>query len=315
MQSSSPEVSVIIPAAGASHHLHRQLQALAGQVDAPEFEVIISDNGVTAALDGILAPWESRLDLRVVDSSAKRGASFARNFAVSLARGERLLFCDYDDIVATNWVYEMSRADLLLDGVATCCPLIIFDTEQELPVGDIETSALLNDHRYQVVGRDGFHLFGMQVFGGCSFGMTAADYRRLGGMDQSFPHGAEDTDLAFRHSESGGVVVTQVSTHIYYRQPVGKAGLLKKRYGYGKGDMQLARRRLERCGAPTLPVYRWTHTLESAIPLLRFRGGGRAGRAAQLLGQFVARTKIRVLHILAPAELFPYEEWQADGRF
>lgn len=110
-QPDAPLGSVVIAARDAGTTLPHQLRALADQRPACAWEVIVADNGST---DGTLRlVREARAwfpQVRAVDASAVRGAGAARNAGAASARGELLLFCDADDVVAPGWVEAMRRA-------------------------------------------------------------------------------------------------------------------------------------------------------------------------------------------------------------
>lgn len=106
-----PELSVIIPAYDAEATLGVQLGALLAQRPAWPWEVIVSDNGSSDGTRRLVAEWSERMpELRLVDASARRGPSAARNIAVAQARSEALAFCDADDMVADGWVEAVHRA-------------------------------------------------------------------------------------------------------------------------------------------------------------------------------------------------------------
>src|SRR5690242_355556 len=100
-----PELSVVIAAFDAQHTLGEQLDALAGQDVGFAFEVLVCDNGSRDATPALVRrrqehePW-----LRLVDASARRGPSAARNIGAGHARGRFLAFCDADDVVGQGWL-------------------------------------------------------------------------------------------------------------------------------------------------------------------------------------------------------------------
>lgn len=106
-KSFTPQASIIIPAYNAADTIADQLDALCQQVDAPEFEVIVADNGSTDNLRGAVEPFKQKLNVRVIDASAKKGQSFARNLAVWEAQTNFILSCDADDIVGEHWVNKI----------------------------------------------------------------------------------------------------------------------------------------------------------------------------------------------------------------
>jgi glycosyltransferase involved in cell wall biosynthesis len=103
-------------------------------VYAGTWELIVADNGSSDATLSIARQWQDRLpQLRIVDASGRRGVSHARNMGMRAARGDCLLFCDGDDVVAPGWLSAMvaqlrhcdvvggrNDEDLLNQGVARC---------------------------------------------------------------------------------------------------------------------------------------------------------------------------------------------------
>ena len=88
-----------------------QLEALAAQRWSQPWEIIIADNGSRDNSIQVASKFLGQLPgLRIIDASAKRSASYARNFGVRAANADRLAFCDADDEVAPGWVAAMGEA-------------------------------------------------------------------------------------------------------------------------------------------------------------------------------------------------------------
>lgn len=104
-------VSVVIPVRNGERWLGAQLEALADQRYGGPWEVVVVDNGSTDCGMEVARAWAGRLpSLRIVDASARRGINHARNRGAREARGDLLLFCDADDVVAEGWIDAMVRA-------------------------------------------------------------------------------------------------------------------------------------------------------------------------------------------------------------
>lgn len=105
------KLSVVIPCLNEAETIAIQLEALANQKWSAPWEVILSDNGSTDGTLAIVEKYRERLpNLRIVDASARRGASYARNMGVWAATGEAVVFCDADDEVAPGWIAAMGEA-------------------------------------------------------------------------------------------------------------------------------------------------------------------------------------------------------------
>ncbi len=105
------KVSVIIPYLNAAGTVGCTFDALVAQSWPSEWEVIIADNGSTDALGSIVAPYKTQIPLlKIIDASAKRGAAYARNVAARASTGDRMLFCDADDVPGCGWATAMALA-------------------------------------------------------------------------------------------------------------------------------------------------------------------------------------------------------------
>lgn len=108
---SAPEVSVVIPVCRARATIAQCLGALARQVDAPDFEVIVVVNGEDdGSADWVRAetPWA-----HLIVSPKRLFAGAARNLGADAARGEILAFLDADCAVGPDWVASIGAAHRL----------------------------------------------------------------------------------------------------------------------------------------------------------------------------------------------------------
>ncbi len=112
-------ISVIVPVRDGMPWLEEQLRALVGQQCAEEWELIIADNGSSDISRAVATRWAAEHDhIHCVDASAVHGAPAARNIGVRRARGDRLAFCDADDIAQPGWLASMAKALDEVDVVA-----------------------------------------------------------------------------------------------------------------------------------------------------------------------------------------------------
>lgn len=113
------KLSVIIPCYNAEETLGLQLDALAIQTWSEPWEIIVADNGSKDNSRQIAESYQKLLpNLRVLDASARPGASYARNAAIQAAAGDSMALCDADDEVAEGWVAAMGEALATQDFVA-----------------------------------------------------------------------------------------------------------------------------------------------------------------------------------------------------
>ena len=219
--------SVIIPAFNASETIDEQLAALASQLDAVSFEVIIADNGSSDDLVGATSPWRQRLRLQVVDASARRGPSAARNIGATHASAPLLLFCDADDVVAPSWVSSLTSA--LGEAKFAGGPYFPFADRRGIRLPDYDTDRL-------PVAWDSWHY----AFGG-NFAITRDAWAHVGGFDETLT-GAEEIEFAWRARVLGIEPVFVPEAAVMYRIRPSLRGRLWHEYNSGRGTATVARR-------------------------------------------------------------------------
>jgi glycosyltransferase involved in cell wall biosynthesis len=99
-------ISVIVTTYNRADALEAVLRSLARQTDR-DFEVVVADDGSTAATDDLLKGWQSNRDRRIEhiwhDDHGFRAAEI-RNRAILAARGAYCIFLDGDCIVRPDFV-------------------------------------------------------------------------------------------------------------------------------------------------------------------------------------------------------------------
>lgn len=207
--------SVVIPCYRADEVLPLQLEALARQVDAPWFEVLLVDNGSNPALHRVADTFRGRVPhIRVIEAHDRQGAGYARNVGIGAAAADRLLFCDADDVVMPEWVAlgvaQLDRHPVFSGGAVPVSEALCREGWQAVvdhvgPHEDVETPLPPSGSREYPI-----------LMGG-SFGIRRDLALRLGGFDLSFGSAAEDNDMAFRIVEAGLVLPDAGHVCIAYR--------------------------------------------------------------------------------------------------
>ncbi len=105
-------VSVVVATRNRARHLGRLLKALAEQVDSPNFEVVVSDNGSSDDTLVVVETMREQLALRVVRVQ-QPGKGRALNAALALAEGNLIVFTDDDVIPERNWLAQLSQAAVM----------------------------------------------------------------------------------------------------------------------------------------------------------------------------------------------------------
>ena len=115
-----PRVSVIIPVYNTEQYLTDCLDSLLKQT-LKEIEIICIDDGSTDNSLSILYKY-SKMDNRIIIlKQENKGGGIARNYGMSIAKGEYLCFLDSDDFFNENLLYEtVNAADNILADIVVC---------------------------------------------------------------------------------------------------------------------------------------------------------------------------------------------------
>lgn len=182
------EVSVVIPTVDRTALLDRCLGGLARPQGA-DFEVIVVHDG-DAGIRGVLDRWRPRLPLRDLQI-AERGAVPKRNAGWRAARAPVVAFTDDDCEPAEGWL----RAGL--DALAPGVDLVQGRIAPHPADGDVTG----------VFARTLDQPTASDTYPNANLLYRRAALERVGGFDDAFWGGGEDTDLAWRVIESGGRAV------------------------------------------------------------------------------------------------------------
>lgn len=216
------KLSVIVPCLNAARTVGELLDALVGQPWLDEWEVIVADNGSTDNLRHVVERYKGRLpSLRVVEASARRGASYARNVGVKAATGDAILFCDADDIPAYGWAVEMNEALRKHDFVASC-----LEFEKLNP-----PSVRAARGTTQVLELQRFSFLPYPFAGSGTLGIKRALHEAIDGFDETIPI-CEDIDYCMRVQQRGQKLelVPGATLHCRLRSKINGAYIQAFRY-------------------------------------------------------------------------------------
>lgn len=134
VQASQPVVSVIIPSIRLnSAHFNECLNSIFRQ-SFQEWEVIVVDDSENKKKT---IPLHFGPRVRVFPNERKKGPSGARNYGLSLAKGEFIIFFDDDDEMSPDMLRELvQQASRYNNKTAVVCPYQNFETIDELRVYD-----------------------------------------------------------------------------------------------------------------------------------------------------------------------------------
>jgi glycosyltransferase involved in cell wall biosynthesis len=229
------ELSVIMPLHNAAGVVVHQLAGLAGQTYRGGWELVVADNGSTDDGAAVVGRWRDRIpDLRVVEASARRGAAAARNLGAAAARGDALVFCDADDVVAPGWLEAFAGALGRHDFVAGAC-----EHEALNPGGTADWHARSFEAGTPLTM--GF----LPYASSANMAVSRAAFLQAGGFDEGFARlgaAGEDIDLSWRLQLGGHGLHFEPGALVHYRHRHDLRGVWRQNLRYGMADVLLYKR-------------------------------------------------------------------------
>lgn len=272
----TPIATVIIPALNAAATLAEQLQALASQDAAFEWELLVVDNGSSDETLEVAERFCRVIRHMQILHCASKGANAARNVGAAAARSELLLFCDADDVVMPSWVQEMVSALATYAAVGgqldndVFPPIFMPRHPPGLPVSANFLPRAIT----------------------ANFGVRRAVWSAIGRFSEAYEYGCTDTEFCWRLQLAGFELGYAPGAVVGYRHRSTLSSAIKKSFLTGKATVRLYKDFRTRGMPRTRPVgviFCWLRLLltsPKALVSTRFRWtwarelSGSAGRIA-----------------------------------
>jgi GT2 family glycosyltransferase len=201
----TPLVSVIVLNYNGRRWLAPCLTALAGQIGAPAFEILLADNG---SHDGSVALAAATFpSVRIVDNRRNLGFAAGNNRAAREARSPVLAFLNNDTVPDPHWLAALYAAHAGAAAHTIVTSRIVFLDRPEVvdSAGDgyLRAGGAYKRGHGEAAGD---FLQSQEVFGACGAACMVARefFERLGGFDERFFMVYEDVDLSYRARLAGG---------------------------------------------------------------------------------------------------------------
>lgn len=267
---------MIIPTYRRYARLAACLRSLAN-CDFPRqhFEVIVVDLASGAPPRGVLAPFSGQIELAMIELGMG-GLASARNAGAKHAQGEYLAFIDDDCAPTSDWLTALSSQVSPESGWA-----VSGKTVNALPnkLTSEATQALL-DYRALHYRRDAHQV---SIFSASNLAVAAADFRELGGFDESIPHTqGSERDFCDRWVSSGRKIIYNDEAVVLDAHTPSLSSFLRYHFDDGVGAFEFSRARARR-EEVTLPREQLNFRELVSYPYAR-----RAGWRAPFLSTLIA---------------------------
>lgn len=230
-----PRVSVVVCTRNGERTIEQCLMGLQ-ELDYPDYEVIVVDDGSTDATAAIAGTFDVRL-IRTPHA----GLSAARNLGIEAADGEIVAFIDDDAYPDPHWLSYLAHVFRGTEVAGVGGP--------NLPPADAGfmaecvASAPGGPMHVLVSDREAEHI------PGCNMAFRKSCLETIGGFDPQFVAAGDDVDLCWRLQERGWKLGFHAAATVWHHRRPHLRAYLRQQKGYGKAEAMLERKWPDRYNA------------------------------------------------------------------
>jgi O-antigen biosynthesis protein len=229
-----PRASVVVCSCNGARTLRDCLEGLL-ELDYPDYEVIVVNDGSTDATADIAAEYPFRLI-----NTSNRGLSCARNTGMNAATGEIVAYIDDDARPDPHWLRYLASTFIAGDWAAVGGPNltpaddgVVAQCVGQAPGGPIHV--LLSDSEAEHIP-------------GCNMAFRRSALIAIGGFDPQFHTAGDDVDVCWRLQEQGLKVGFNPAAVVWHHRRRLVGAFLRQQRGYGEAEALLERRWPEKYG-------------------------------------------------------------------
>jgi GT2 family glycosyltransferase len=230
-----PRASVVVCTRNGAGTLPDCLAGLL-ELDYPDYEVIVVDDGSTDATPAIA----SAFPFRVIGSEG-RGLSHARNCGLEASTGEIVAYLDDDARPDPHWLTHIAatlssteHAGVGGPNVAPIDARVVAQGVDHAP--GLPTHVLLDDRVAEHIP-------------GCNMAFRRDRLEAVGGFDTQFRTAGDDVDLCWRLHERGWTLGFNPAALVFHNRRDSIRGYLRQQFGYGNAEALLERKWPEKYNA------------------------------------------------------------------
>ena len=228
-----PFVSIIIPVRNRPLEIKRCLESLE-RLDYPpdKIETIVVDDASTDNTPDIIRGF----DVQLISMKDQKQASFCRNHAAKIAKGEILAFLDSDCTAESKWLKALVPA--FVDHSTGAAGGLVDSAFHAKGLDRYEKAkSSLNMGSWPKSTREGDMFFYLPS---CNLLVRSEAFRKLGGFREDM-HVGEDVDLCWRMWDLDRHVEYRPSGIVYHRHRNDIKNFCSRRFDYGTSEPILQR--------------------------------------------------------------------------
>ena len=240
-----PRISVVVCSYNGERTIRECLEGLF-DLEYPDYEVIVVDDGSTDATAAIAGEY----DLRLIRTE-NRGLSNARNTGMEAATGEIVAYLDDDAHPDPHWLTYLAAGFLSTEHVGIGGPNVappddgtIADCVANAPGGPVHV--LLSDQEAEHIP-------------GCNMAFRKTCLQAIGGFDPQFRVAGDDADICWRLRQEGWTLGFSPAAMVWHHRRNSVGAYLRQQRGYGRADAMLGRKWPEKYNA--VGYLRWAGRL------------------------------------------------------
>lgn len=230
-----PRVSVVVCSYNGSRTIRETLEGLK-QLDYPNFEVIVVNDGSTDATPDIAGEYDVKLI-----STENRGLSNARNTGWQEATGEIVAYIDDDAYPDPHWLQYLAHAFMTTEFVGVGGPNFV--PPGDGPIAECVYNAPGGPIHVLISDREAEHI------PGCNMAFRRSAMQAIDGFDPRYRAAGDDVDICWRLQDRGGTIGFQPAAMVWHHRRNSFRMYWKQQQGYGKAEALLEEKWPERYNA------------------------------------------------------------------
>jgi GT2 family glycosyltransferase len=223
-----PRVSVVVCSCNGATTLRDCLDGLL-ELDYPDYEAIVVNDGSTDATASIAAEYPFRLI-----NTPNLGLSCARNTGLGAAEGEIVAYVDDDARPDPHWLSYLATTFMEGDWAAAGGPNLT--PPDDTALADCVGNAPGGPNHVLLSDRHAEHI------PGCNMAFRRSALREVGGFDPQFRCAGDDVDVCWRLQEQGLQIGFSPAAVVWHHRRGSVRGFLRQQSSYGKAEALLERR-------------------------------------------------------------------------